>query len=96
MKIVELLLQKNVDVNYADKLYEWTALHIAAIHDDVDLIKLLILHGGDINQRDHLSMTPLAYARENHCIKASKYFEKIGAVEHDSNQRVLYHSISVS
>ncbi|XP_068145662.1 L-asparaginase-like [Drosophila tropicalis] len=42
-----------------------TALHMAALHNSVDVVKFLLNHVDDINQRDILGLTPLEYALRN-------------------------------
>lgn len=80
--MVEMLLKKNINVNQADVLYEWTAAHICAIHDDVQILKLLIQHGADINCKDHLGKTPLTYAKLMFAQNSIKSLEKAGAIEY--------------
>lgn len=57
--IKNLLACKEVSVNFANPLNQQTALHIAARHGDVELIKLLVSFGAHINSGTVDLMTPL-------------------------------------
>ena len=54
---------KLFEINYSDKTYGWTALHIAAIHESIKVLKLLIHHGARVNCEDEDGHTPLTYAK---------------------------------
>ena len=46
----------------AGKKYVDTPLHLAAIHGDVETVKVLLEAGADVNAADKIGMTPLHYA----------------------------------
>ena len=45
-----------VDASYVNG---WTALHFAAASNRIDVVKLLLLEGADINRQDEFKDTPL-------------------------------------
>ena len=57
--IKNLLASPEVSVNFANPRNHQTALHIAAMQGDVDLIKLLLSHGAHVNYGTVDLMTPL-------------------------------------
>ncbi|CAG5096951.1 Similar to ANK3: Ankyrin-3 (Homo sapiens) [Cotesia congregata] len=66
VKIVEKLLKLGVCPNTVlnnDLMY--SMLHIACLHRQNEVVKLLINNGADINCRDHQGKTPLFYAVHN-------------------------------
>jgi predicted transcriptional regulator with HTH domain len=58
-KAIELIEQGLVDVNEADKLYNWGALHLAVRDNKVALVRTLIQYGADLELRDRTGQTPL-------------------------------------
>ena len=71
-----MLLKKNVEINAADVKLGWTAVHIASIHNNIKIIKLLISNGADINKKDLQQKTALDYANEYYCVDAVNYLSK--------------------
>lgn len=57
-KIVEMLINKGVDLSAKDKV-EWTALHRAAYAGHDEIVQLLIEKGADPNLKDDAGRTPL-------------------------------------
>ena len=51
VEIVKLLLDKEADVNVADK-EEWTPLHVASENGHVEVVKLLLDKEADVNAAD--------------------------------------------
>lgn len=72
-----MLLEKNLNINYAEPKLGWTALHIASVHGNLKIIKLLVLKGSDVKKLDLQLKTPLVYARENYCVEATHFLSKI-------------------
>ena len=55
-----------------------TPLHQAAIHDDIDMLKLLVAHGARLSTRDTLwDGTPLGWAVHNNRTRAEAYLRSL-------------------
>ena len=80
MEIARMLLKTKCRVNMADR-YGWTALHIAALHNDIDFVKTLLFKGANINAKESNSYTPLALARKTQAKEVCYYLRKHGAKE---------------
>jgi ankyrin repeat protein len=80
MEIVRILLKSKDSINVSDE-YGWTPLHIAAMHNDLDMVKTLIYKGAHLNALDLNSNTPLALARQNHAKEVCHFLRKNGAKE---------------
>lgn len=78
--IIENILDAGVDINRNTKhiinwipnstellytTYNWTALHYAVKSGDIDVVKMLLDYGADINATDFNNTTPLYYAVNN-------------------------------
>jgi ankyrin repeat protein len=79
VEIVKELLKAHMNVNYQEPKLGWSALHIAAIHGDLRIIKLLVGRGADVGICDFQMKTPYMYAEENHCIDATSFLGKISS-----------------
>lgn len=78
--IAKLLIEKGkITLNSLDKS-GWSALHLAAGHNNVDMVTLLLQKGADINIKDHEGNTPLAWARELGATETVSELEKRGAI----------------
>jgi len=62
IKIVNILLNKSIDLNNQEKEYGLTALHQSIITNDIEIIKKLIKKRANINLQDFLGNTALMYA----------------------------------
>lgn len=51
---LEKILKTGVDIN-ARHTFGWTALHVAAINNNIDVIKLLLKKGADVNAADEFT-----------------------------------------
>uniref|UniRef100_H3AKE6 Ankyrin repeat and SOCS box containing 6 n=1 Tax=Latimeria chalumnae TaxID=7897 RepID=H3AKE6_LATCH len=61
----EVLLQNGADLNFEDPVTYYTALHIAVLRNQPDVVELLVKHGADINKRDRIhESSPLDLASE--------------------------------
>ncbi|HZT43347.1 MAG TPA: tetratricopeptide repeat protein [Chthonomonadaceae bacterium] len=65
-QIVEALINLGVDPNYSNEFGE-TACHIAAGNGNLDLLRLLIRAGADVNARTTTQESPLHYCVNNGC-----------------------------
>ena len=61
-EVVELLIDKDADVNAMDELEGLTPLHFAAVFGQKEIAELLIAKGADVNAMDDTGRTPLDYA----------------------------------
>jgi ankyrin repeat protein len=62
--ITYLLKEKKLDVNKTKRKSGLTPLIQAACYGNIDLVKLLISFGADINKSDNLNLTAIDYARK--------------------------------
>ncbi|XP_076425097.1 ankyrin repeat and SOCS box protein 6 isoform X2 [Peromyscus maniculatus bairdii] len=49
-----VLLQRGANLNFEDPVTYYTALHIAVLRNQPDMVELLVRHGADINRRDRV------------------------------------------
>jgi ankyrin repeat protein len=76
--VAETLLQAGADPN-ADQGGNMLALHLAAMCGEVDMIRLLAGHGGDLDRRDDMNGgTPLQWARYNRQDEAARLLASLG------------------
>jgi uncharacterized protein len=67
-RTAEMLLRAGADPNFHSEGEEHaTAIHLAAMGGEVDLVKVLLQHGGDVNLRDFADATPLMIAAGYEC-----------------------------
>ena len=57
--------------------FDQTPLHIAVLKENLDIIKVLLEEGADINQVDEKNLTPLDYARDEKNNEIILFLEKI-------------------
>ncbi|XP_048469739.1 ankyrin repeat and SOCS box protein 6 [Rhincodon typus] len=61
----EKLLLRGADLNFEDPVTYYTPLHVAVLHNQPDVVELLVRHGADVNKRDRVhSSSPLDLASE--------------------------------
>ncbi|XP_029468933.1 ankyrin repeat and SOCS box protein 6 [Rhinatrema bivittatum] len=64
-EVAETLLQYGADLSFEDPVTYYTALHIAVLRNQPDMVTLLVQHGADINRRDRIhESSPLDLASE--------------------------------
>ncbi len=58
------MIKKGADVNSRNNRcwYQWSALHVAAVEGNFDVVDVLIKSGADVNMLDWDQWTPLHYA----------------------------------
>lgn len=61
IKCTEFLLQNNANIRYVDT-FGMSAIHIAVLQENIEIIKLLIAYGADINFCNYEGETPLLIA----------------------------------
>ncbi|CAF3036403.1 unnamed protein product [Rotaria socialis] len=77
--IAKLLIEKGrIPLNTLDQA-GWGAIHLAAGHNNIEMLTLLMEKGADINIKDSQGNTPLSWAREMNAIGAIQELEKRGA-----------------
>jgi len=78
--VAKILIEKGkIPLNTLDQ-GGWSALHLAAGHNNIELITLLTGKGADVNIKDSKGNTPLAWAREMNATEAISELEKRGGV----------------
>ncbi|XP_051893342.1 ankyrin repeat and SOCS box protein 6 [Pristis pectinata] len=61
----EKLLTHGADLNFEDPVTYYSALHVAVLRNQPDMVELLVQHGADINKRDRVhNSSPLDLASE--------------------------------
>ena len=89
LNVVELLLEKKVDINFKDS-NGCNALHIACTEGFTDIVRVLLSYWGsqkrakpdevhDIDEKDYLSLTPLMKASINNHLEIVKMLVNFGA-----------------
>lgn len=79
LELIRIILENGiVDVNDTDSI-GWTALHCASGHFSLELVKLLIEAGADVNARTNEGDVPLLVAISNHSKRISKFLIEAGA-----------------
>ena len=76
-------IKKNIDVNMDMGNYRDTALHIACMFGDIDIIDLLIQHGANVNQKNKSMGTPLHNAAMFRNYDAVDLLIKHGALKNE-------------
>jgi len=79
LSFIEHLIQKGADVNYKNTSDGLTSLHYASSSGSVDMAKLLIDKGADINAADHKGTTPLMLAVQKNSLPVAKLLLERGA-----------------
>ncbi|XP_045419173.1 ankyrin repeat and SOCS box protein 6 isoform X2 [Lemur catta] len=51
-RAADVLLRNGANLNFEDPVTYYTALHIAVLRNQPDMVELLVQHGADINRRD--------------------------------------------
>jgi len=73
--VAKALLANGATPEMKETTYGCTPLHYAAGTGDVDLIKMLIAHGAQLETKDYYDYTCQDYAREAECVEAEEYFK---------------------
>lgn len=83
-RIVEYLINKNVDINAKDKI-GYTPLHAAVQENDIEIVKLLLGNGADVNAKDNYGNSPLAKTMLNTPIEIFQILLNYGANPNEKN-----------
>ncbi len=75
--ITYLLVEKKMDVNKTKRKSGLTPLIQASCYGNIDLVKLLISHGGDIHVKDNLNLSASDYARKLQRKKMQEFLESL-------------------
>ncbi|CAH0549879.1 unnamed protein product [Brassicogethes aeneus] len=80
LKIAELLIINGINIG-EQNMYGVTALIIAAVNNDTDAIKLLVLQGADVNAQDakNKNSTPLHFVTHHGNLESAKVLLSKGA-----------------
>jgi ankyrin repeat protein len=62
LEVLQDYIRDGGDVNEHHPNSDWTLLHLAAEHGNIEAIRLLVNNGADINVRDVKGLTPLHWA----------------------------------
>jgi ankyrin repeat protein len=71
-----LLIEKNMDVNSTKRKSGMTPLIQAACYGNIELVKLLLSHGADLNVKDKMNLSAIDYARKLQQKKMQNFLEK--------------------
>ncbi|XP_075416769.1 ankyrin repeat and SOCS box protein 6 isoform X1 [Tenrec ecaudatus] len=64
-RAADVLLRNGANLHFEDPVTYYTALHIAVLRNQPDMVELLVRHGADINRRDRVhESSPLDLASE--------------------------------
>jgi len=94
-EIVELLIEKGVDIN-ADTDHSAKALVQAACFEREDILKLLIRNGARLNDRDEYGCTALLFAASKNRLKSVRILVENGAnvnIGSNKNMTPLMHAV---
>lgn len=79
VKAVEELLQHGADVNEQAGTDGWSALMLAAIKERVEIARLLVAKGANVNQKTEIGITPLMNAGKSCCTEIARLLIENGA-----------------
>lgn len=77
--VVQFLIDNKADLNKRTVRGEMTALHIAAIYGQTNIISTLLKNGANPNIKDDDKETPLHFAVERKCLACVKVLVEAGA-----------------
>ena len=74
---IEILLENGADINYQSQYDGYTSLHWASRKGDLEMVKLFINNGANINSLNNENQTPKDLAKENNHDNVFAYLEKL-------------------
>ena len=88
VELIKVLLENGlVDVNVPAFWMNRTPLHRACEKNSLELAKLLILHGADLNPKDSNQITPLHFLADDNFLELAELLLKSGA---DVNSKEMW------
>jgi hypothetical protein len=93
--VKRLLSIRNITVNVKDDRKGWTPLHLAAYNGHVEIIRLLLLNGAEVNAKNNRGRTPLYCAALNGHIDILHLLVENGAdleAQDDDGWRALHYA----
>jgi hypothetical protein len=91
--VKRLLSIRNINVNLKDKRFGWTPLHYAAYNGHVEIARLLLQNGADLNAKDRYGSSPLHLSAEQGSVDILHLLVENGAdleAQDDDGWRVLH------
>jgi ankyrin repeat protein len=85
IRTIKRLIQRGADVEYREDTWGTTALFFAVSNDRLDICRLLLDRGADVNFKSYYAWTPLMYAAFNLNIEILKLLLNYGANVNDKN-----------
>ena len=76
MSIAKVLLQSGASPEVVESTYGCTPLHYCAGSGNIDLCKMLLSHGAQVNSADFYNYTCVDYAREARMMEAATYLQQ--------------------
>ena len=88
-KILNLLIEHNADINIQTKS-GYTALILAAMHNHINIVKILIKNKADVFARDGYGRRCLYYADENWNAEMYEIFSKYHDDEYKKSTQFIF------
>jgi ankyrin repeat protein len=79
LPLVRLLVEKGANVNVAESISNWTALHYAASKGNLEMVQFLLNNGADVQALSTDKKSPLAVVAGAHADEIKSEFIKRGA-----------------
>jgi ankyrin repeat protein len=79
LEAARLLLARGANANWVSETEKLTALHLAAYEGHLDMVRLLVECGAELNPEDWRRETPLAWANKAHRGEVAAYLRSKGA-----------------
>ena len=77
-EVIEFCLEQGFDLNTSQRKSGITPMMLAACFSDIEMMKMLISHGGDVNGRDKTGMSPKDYAKKLGQKKMVEFLTEMG------------------
>lgn len=81
-RLAEKIIAKGADTNYFNVNYgNFSEIEMATISGNLAMVKVLVKHGVDFNEKSSEGLTPLAFAKKNNHVAIADFLESRGAQE---------------